>query len=160
LFAVKRWKFYFRTVGKKYEGMTLNELCRGSSGPINKNNMEKLLSNFGEQFIKSVRDNTLFVLEGIISGHMKSDTYKLMHQEIIKMPEVQVALLRDLAYRMVDLSLHNILFMFENNADWTIAGKSGGVNDINTLSDGLAGELYSEDGWINQFSGYPKSKRF
>jgi hypothetical protein len=66
--------------------------------------------------------------------------------------------LRDVAYRMVDQALHNTLFMFEQNTDWKISNEKQGISSLNNLSDGLAGELYTEDGWIHQFSEYPASK--
>jgi hypothetical protein len=120
--------------------------------------MDNKLSLFGELLIKSVRDNSLFVLEGVISGHMKSQIDKEMHEKIKKMSKEDIDTLRDMAYRMVDLSLHNLLFMFEDNLSWKISNEADGIENLNELSDGLSGELYTSDGWIINFSDYPLSK--
>lgn len=118
--------------------------------------MEEQLSSFGNLFIESVRDNTLFVLEGIISGHMKSKVYKEMYEKINRMSEQDRELLMDFAYRMVDLSLHNMLFMFEASKEWIISDSENTIN-IAEDSDGLSGELYTDDGWIHRFSNYKRS---
>lgn len=120
--------------------------------------MNNNLSNFGDLFIKSVRDNTLFVLEGIINGHMQSPVDKEMHEMINRMSSENIEILKAVGYRMIDLALHNVLFMFENNPDWKLTNEDVGVADLNELSDGLSGELYTTDGWIRQFSNYAPSK--
>lgn len=119
--------------------------------------MENQLSNFGENFIKEVRDNSLFVLQGIIDGHMKSQEDQELHMTIKSMSSEDLDILKSIAYKMVDLSLHNTLFFFESNEKWKIVNIDGTVNLIE-LSDGLSGELYTEDGWIRKYSEYPPSK--
>lgn len=120
--------------------------------------MDNRLSGFGDLFIKSVRDNTLFVLEEIISGHMKGSIDKEMHERIQVMSVDDVNFLKDVVYRMVDLTMHNALFMFEENQEWKISNEAQGVSDLNSISDGLAGELYTTEGWIHGLSEYPPSK--
>lgn len=120
--------------------------------------MDERLSLFGEMFIKAVRDNTLFALEGVISGHMKSESDLKMHDRISKLSTDNISLLREFAYSMVDLSLHNMLFMFEENPDWKLSNPEIGISDLNSISDGLAGELYTSDGWIDQYSEYSSSE--
>jgi hypothetical protein len=120
--------------------------------------MDDKLSSFGNLIIKSVRDNSLFVLEGIISGHMKSQIDKEMHEKIKKMSKEDIETLKEMAYRMVDLTIHNLLFMFEDNPNWKISNEEEIIANLNELSDGLTGELYTSDGWISKFSNYPSSK--
>lgn len=120
--------------------------------------MDDRLLIFGELFIKAVRDNTLFVTEGIIDGHMKSQVDREMHDKIKLMSPDDILLLKDFACRMIDLTMHNTLFMLEDNPDWVLSNQNAGVDNLNELSDGLSGELYTSDGWIGQFSNYPPSK--
>ncbi|MDA3613484.1 hypothetical protein [Polluticaenibacter yanchengensis] len=120
--------------------------------------MEDRLSEFGEIFIKSVRDNTLFVIEGIINGHMKSDIDKKMYKDIKELPLESIELLRVFVYKAVDLSMHNMLFMFESNNDWVLFNENMDVDNIVELSDGFAGELYTSEGWISRFSDYSPSR--
>jgi hypothetical protein len=114
--------------------------------------MDEKLSLFGSEFISSVRDNTLFVLEGIISGHMKSDLK--MQERINELSDENIDLLRDFAYSMVDLSLHNMLLMFQEDRKWKLSNPDLDISDLNKISDGLPGELYTSDGWISRFSEY------
>ena len=58
-------------------------------------------------------------------------------------------LINELIPQVVDLCLHNMLCMFEEHEDFVISIDEENLND---LSDGLAGELYSADGWISRFS--------
>lgn len=120
--------------------------------------MENQLSAFGELFIQTVRDNTLFVAEGIVSGHMRSQRDRDMYERIKLMSIEDISFLKDFAYRMIDLTMHNTLFMLEDSPNWVLAKREEGVQDIAELSDGLSGELYTSDGWISKFSAYPPSK--
>ncbi len=49
--------------------------------------------------------------------------------------------------------------MFEVSSLVAIVDKeeaeNNGIEGIGDISDGLAGELYSEDGWIANYSEYP-----
>jgi len=120
--------------------------------------MEKELSNFGELFIKDVRDNSLFVFEGILSGHMKGVENKNLCEKLNGLSEQELTLIKQIAYKMVDLTIHNTMFFFEQDIDgWKVANPAKNVDDLASTSDGLAGELYSEDGWIEKYSKYHSS---
>ena len=50
---------------------------------------------------------------------------------------------------MVDATLHNTLFLFEQELDgWQISNPDEEIDSIANISDGLSGELYSSNGWI------------
>jgi galactokinase/mevalonate kinase-like predicted kinase len=120
--------------------------------------MEKQISDFGESFIENVRDNSLFVFEGILSGHMKDVESKNLHEKLKSLSENELSLIRQIAYKMVDLTIHNAMFFFEQDIDgWKISNPMKEVDDLANMSDGLAGELYTEDGWINLYSEYDTS---
>lgn len=120
--------------------------------------MDERLSEFGHLFIEAVRDNTLFVLEAIIDGSMKGDVNRQMHDEIRELPSETIDLIRDFSYRAVDLCLHNMLFMFEENDEWKLSKPSAGISDLKQISDGFPGKLYTADGWIRRFSEYKPSR--
>jgi len=42
----------------------------------------------------------------------------------------------------------------ENEIGVLFEANNGRVHDVRAMSDGFAGELYSEDGWIAKFSKY------
>ena len=117
--------------------------------------MEKELSDFGELFIENVRDNSLFVFEGILSGHMKGVESKNLCEKLNGLSAQELALIKQIAYKMVDLTIHNTMFFFEQGIDgWKISNSEKNVDDLTSISDGLAGELYTEDGWIEKYSKY------
>jgi hypothetical protein len=116
--------------------------------------MDKSLDEFGKMLIESVRDYTLFAIEAIIIGELKGERNVKLSQKIAVLSPKELDTLKEVVYRTVDLSLHNMLFMFEQSENWVISNKEVDVSDINEISDGLAGELYTEDGWINQYSEY------
>jgi len=119
--------------------------------------MSEILNEFGELFIKQVRDNSISILEKTIRGEMRAPADQELHRKISSLSNAEIEILKETAYRMVDLTLHNMLFMFEQSKAWVIANPKEGVQSLSELSDGLAGELYTSDGWIQQFSGYPSS---
>lgn len=120
--------------------------------------MEKILSNFGESFIENVRDNSLFIFESILSGRMKDVESREIYNKFNNLSEEERTLIKQIAYKMVDLTIHNVMFFFEQDIDdWKISNSRKQVEDLANLSDGLTGELYSEDGWIKQFSKYRSS---
>ncbi|MDF2859636.1 MAG: hypothetical protein K0Q87_5487 [Neobacillus sp.] len=60
----------------------------------------------------------------------------------------------DVVPKIVDTTLHHLLWTFEQNEliDINVANGDSKQISIKEISDGLAGELYTEDGWISRFS--------
>lgn len=116
--------------------------------------MMNVLSEFGKNIICNVRDPVLFDLEKIISGQIKTEQDTLFHQRISKLSSDEILLLKDLSTYLVDKTLHNLLFMFENSDNCLILSDDKNLAEI---SDGLCGELYTDDGWIGKFSQYKAS---
>ena len=56
----------------------------------------------------------------------------------------------------VDSSLHSFLFLMEESPDIDISFSSGdeSITQLSEESDGLGGELFTQDGWIARFSQY------
>ena len=56
--------------------------------------------------------------------------------------------------RSIDTTLHFLLTVIEENddLDMTVSLSESETVSIKELSDGLAGELYSEKGWVARFS--------
>jgi hypothetical protein len=119
---------------------------------MNKN----ILEEFGREFIEFVRDNAIFAFNSIVKGHMKDNQSKLLHDEISKnLDEKQLDLVRKLITNNVDEMLHQFLWMFEQSSKFKLYYEENGkLINLNELSDGLSGELYTEDGWIQKFSKY------
>ena len=63
-------------------------------------------------------------------------------------------ILDDVVYEMVDLVLFNVLNFLEENTQIEFKDEN-----INAITDGLAGELYSNEGWIRKFSAYHSTEK-
>ena len=112
--------------------------------------MDKCLEEFGEIFIKEVRDRTIDLFDRKMQGLMGSKESQLLFERMNKLNEEQKSLIRDIIPQIVDLSMHNMLDLFEEHDEFQVI--VGGEN-IADVSDGLSGELYTSDGWIEKFSG-------
>lgn len=111
--------------------------------------MDDILSRFGEILIKEVRDRTIHGFDMIVTGKMKDDSSQKLFHEIKQMDDKQNQIIEKIIPKIVDLSIHNMLCMFEEHADIEVNMNNECITEI---SDGLAGELYTEDGWIQKFS--------
>ena len=112
--------------------------------------MDKCLEEFGEIFIKEVRDRTIDLFDRKMQGLMRSKESQLLFERMNKLNEEQKSLIRDIIPQIVDLSMYNMLDLFEEHDEFQVI--VGGEN-IADVSDGLSGELYTSDGWIEKFSG-------
>lgn len=119
----------------------------------------EVLNQAGERIIRFVRDDAIETYEQTEVGFAKAAQYEALYRRLRELPEGQRALVRDAVVKMVDLTLHNFLWMLEGGEglELLFKTKDGEVINLTELSDGLAGELYSEDGWIAKFSKYPAS---
>lgn len=107
------------------------------------------LEYFGEKLMKEVRDETISTLDMMIDGRMKGSTAQQVKEKISILNEEQLDIIKWLIPKITDIGLHNLLVMIEQNDDIKVLVKE---NDIKEISDGLDGELYTEDGWIERLS--------
>lgn len=129
-----------------------NEICYTEAiyDGVNRKKMEikmkSSLDNFGEIFINEVRDNTIEIFEKIFDGSMKGVTAENIRNRMGIVDEEKRQFLVWLAAQIVDQCMDNMLFMLEEHEELKIL-----YEDVNIaeLSDGLSGELYTEDGLKN-----------
>lgn len=122
---------------------------------------EEVLNQFGKVYIESVRDNSLHTLDNILNGAAKAPSLKELNEELksLSLTSDAIELIQKIATRMVDTTLHNTLFLFEQELDgWQISNPDEAVDSIANISDGLSGELYSPNGWIKKYSRYDDSE--
>jgi hypothetical protein len=118
--------------------------------------MEDPLYEFGEAFIKEVRDNVLPLLEAKLTGTVMPPI-SILDSKISKLSSNEIEILRELSYKMVDQTLfHTLRFFYEESHGWKIANEEEKISDISKLSDSFLGELNCEDGFIELYSKYPK----
>lgn len=111
----------------------------------------KILDEFGEILMRSVRDRTISEWDRILDGKMKGSTAQKVLSRLEGFTEEQKDTLKWLLPQIVDFGLDNLLVMLEEcrSINVVVVNHDGESGNIRELSDGLAGDLY---GWIPQFS--------
>lgn len=111
------------------------------------------LDQFGDVLAKRVRDESISDWDMILDGRMKDAGSQQIRDQLerLQLSKDQIDLLRRLIPKIVDTTLHHLLWTFEQEESVDIAVKTpaGVVPSLREVSDGLAGELY---GWIPRFS--------
>lgn len=119
------------------------------------------LNTFGELLIKQVRDRTIDQWEKILTGQIKSKRAVSVYEEAqVKLDSSALEMVTGLVSQIVDSTLHNFLSLCEQEEKIKILFKTNYIEeaeatDIVGNSEGLAGELYTEDGWILKYSEKP-----
>ena len=117
--------------------------------------MEKnSLDVLGQSLMKYVRDETISTWDRMIDGKMKGLTAQKVKEKVSGLSEEQLEILKWIIPKIVDQGIHNVMVMFEECEELFLGVNrdSEEMEDIKEESDGLAGELYTEDGWITRFS--------
>jgi len=122
---------------------------------------KEVLENFGKILMSEVRDESIEQYEMIVAGRLKSARALVQHKKLSSFNKDQQAIIREMMVDTVDGVLHFFLCMLEQHEediDLNIAVSGTALKEnIKDLSDGLEGELYTEDGWIAQFSAYKEN---
>lgn len=112
-----------------------------------------VLDYFGKLLMSGVRDETITNWDMIVNGEMKGITAQQVREKISSFSEEQIEVLKWLISKVTDSCLHNILITIEKNDELKVTISDGQIDtNIKQISDGLEGELYTEDGWITRFS--------
>lgn len=114
---------------------------------------QKILDAFGEMLIESVRDESIEISEMIITGKMGDRRLSKFIDDILASEPKYQELFEVIINRVVDTTLGHLLWMIEQEENIDIIyNESGKSYSIKDMSDGLKGELYTEDGWIARYS--------
>lgn len=115
-----------------------------------------LLDLLGQKIMKNVRDQVIFEFESTLSGKMKSANAISLHRSLSDFEEKQIDTLKEFVLTSIDDAIYqflNLLEQDENSLKLLISDGNMEKNVV-TISDGLSGELFSDDGWIAKFSKY------
>ena len=113
------------------------------------------LDEFGKLMIREVRDDCFEFLQRLIAGKMADQRSKEMFRELQTLKVDDIKIVRKLIAQAVDASIVRFLnFLDVHEIEVVFADNKGKKRDVRSLSDGLAGELYSEAGWVTQFSKF------
>ena len=117
--------------------------------------MSEELDIAGKFIMKHFRDNALSKLDALIEGKLKAPGLLSLQSSIVSLESEEKEILKKACVESLDSGLHNFLFAlqeaYDNNEN--IKFLVNGQN-IAELSDGLQGELFTEDGWFSKYSAY------
>jgi hypothetical protein len=104
------------------------------------------------RFLMRVRDRAIAHIEAEYAGQMMKSASARRIGELAACLTEEAQ--RELAIAAADELLATLFYALEE--DRSVELRSGD-RSLAEISDGLAGELYTEDGWISRFSSYPAS---
>ena len=108
------------------------------------------LDLFGKTLIQEVRDRSIETMEWSFMGTARAPYQQELMAALQKLEPSDL----DLCFQAVLLAVDHTLALFEEGeSDFAVALKiDHSLEDISTTSDGLKGELYTEEGWVARFS--------
>lgn len=115
---------------------------------------KQVLDYFGQVLMREIRDEAIDDWERIFQGKMRDNESKKNFQTVNTFSPEQVQFIVDMFPKIIDTAIHHLLWTLEQEEDINVLIKAEGnkVVNIREVSDGLSGELYTEDGWISRFS--------
>jgi glutamyl-tRNA reductase len=115
------------------------------------------LETFGSLLMTQVRDRTIREWDKMVEGQMKGMRADNVQKLLAAFDSEDREPLQLLIRKVVDATLHNLLWTLEQEKSVSIAVQTSSVlvPSLREVSDGLAGELYGKRGWIVRFSTQP-----
>ena len=123
------------------------------------NNQQSSLDKFGEFIVVNLRDKAIETAEMLLENGSKSPQTKILQDELSTFNAAQKAIVANAVKASIDAAIHDFLFAIEEQADFE--------NDIQIIvneenivemSDGLQGELFTQDGWFEKYSKFKGEK--
>lgn len=116
---------------------------------------KEALELLGQQIIREIYDGTFDYLDAAISRGMNGNKPDPLHEAYRQLDEESASTLRRFVSDAVDQMLARFLyFLDEHRIPLPVELPAGQVVDVCGVSDGLAAEPYSKEGWIAKFSSY------
>lgn len=120
-----------------------------------------ILEEFGQILVKHIRDATFEQFKEMCNGKLNSKSAQIIHKNFEKFTNEQKEIIQSLVLDSIDNTLHHFLWMIEQYEEFDLIKyqdeKKSSYISLRDISDGLCGELYTEDGWIEKYSKYPPS---
>jgi hypothetical protein len=132
---------------------------RGGRGKGNMPQKKEALDYFGQFLMKNYRDKTLNTLDVALANKWKSVSLREFQAFLQTLNDQQRKTLSKGFQYLLDSALHDLLFSLqeENHFEGRIQILVDGY-DVVELSDGIHGEQFGEDGWIEKYSDFKRAK--
>ena len=113
------------------------------------------LDQFGAFVMEKLRDPGIDHFDGLLAKRWKAPALKKLQRELGALTNARKAVVRQAFVESMDEAIHAFLFALAEESE------SGGAvrvrvrgKDVASLSDGLQGELFTEEGWFARFSAH------
>ena len=117
--------------------------------------MNKPLDKFGKIIIDNLRDKQIDYFKGLLEDKWKAEELKELQQKMKQFNQEERKILNELIENILTHSIHDFLFSIQENSDLDKGLEILIANEnVATLSDGLHGEIFGDEGWIQKFSKY------
>lgn len=115
----------------------------------------KELDKFGKIFVQGTRDTMLEELERLFARQAKAPALQDLQESLQSFSDAERNVIRELVDELAITSMHAFLFSLQESSDLDegIELRVDG-QEIAKISDGLHGEIFTDEGWIKRFSRY------
>lgn len=117
--------------------------------------MNNELDIFGKFIIENFRDRAISSINTLLNGENKAPSLSSLQTNLSLFSNEEKEILKTTFIKSIDSGLHDYLLALQEATD-NNKGIEQLVNgkNIAKLSDGLQGELFTEDGWLYKYSSY------
>lgn len=116
---------------------------------------EKPLDKFGQFMMVNLRDKAINHYDLLSNEKCKAPSLQQIQADLSQFSEEQRSIIRTVVFSCIGNGIHDLLFGLQEAHDNNekIDVFVDGVN-VAEVSDGLQGELFTEDGWYHRFSKF------
>ena len=114
------------------------------------------LDEFGKFVMTHLRDRGIDHLDRLLAAQWKAPSLVKIQDELQALTPEQRGLARRACVQSLDSAIHDFLFALQEQTDLADAHIAVTVADQNiaAMSDGLQGELFTNNGWYARYSAY------
>ena len=117
--------------------------------------MDQSLDKFGEFVIKNLLDQGIDKFKRLSNGEIEAPSLQGLQQDSQSFNAKDMEVVQRLIVEIMTSTTHDFLYALQERAelkeDIQITVDN---NSITELSDGIQGELFSDNGWIKRYSSY------
>ena len=120
---------------------------------------ENRLDEFGKFLMANLRDPAIEYFDILAKGGWKAPGLAALQADLKSLSPEQLKIVRQCVLSCIDNGIHDFLFRLQEVGDL-----DGGIrvyvkgHDVSAISDGLHGELSTENGWIAKYSKFREAK--
>mgnify|MGYP001557793087 CR=1 FL=1 len=121
--------------------------------------MTTSLDRLGKLVMQRLRDEPFEFFEKLTQGHWKGPSLQRLHRDLRSLSPEQLQIVRRCVRFAVDEGIHSFLFGLQEACEKEKLELRIQGDNVLDLTDGLHGELFTEDGWQARFSKFGEAPR-